>query len=219
MYKFLLTVCVFAANIGTASTSRADLILSIGDIDLQPNLANQTVSVFARFSSSVAAPIPTVGGLQLNVRLGSGTGTPGTAPVFQGAAAGTSLGGISFDGTLWDGSAVDISRDPLTGFAQYASAGISFVSNSDLRTLGSADQLVAKLIIDTSGVNSGTFVVDLNDGDLGPSYFQSIADERLTSSTFASNGLIRIVAVPEPCSLVLTVLSAICLSLSRRRVR
>ena len=152
----------------------------------------------------------TTGGLQLNVRLGDGTGITGSAPVFQGAPAVNSQTGISFLGTIWDGAPVDIvGTAPVdlgggTVAAQYGAMGILYFPDANFRTLNSVPQLVAKLVVDTTGVSSGTFAITLDDVDLGKTYFQSRdGDVNLVKDTFVNNGSFTISAVPEPTSLAL----------------
>ena len=200
-----------------AAPVQADLILSVGDVELRPNMANQEIPVYGLFRNSTAASIATAGGLQLNVRIGDGTGAPGTAPVFEGARDGDSLRGISFEGTIWEGASVDTTPDPLPGFSQYASAGIGFVSNSNFRTFTAADQVVARLFIDTTGVESGIFAIVLDDANITPSYFLSASDDVLSDSTYFQNGSFHVNAVPEPGALWALAMSSLVGIFSRRR--
>jgi len=209
-------------------SANADFILTAGNSVLQANQANQAIPIFATFQSSVAHSIATTGGIQLNVRLGDGSGSPGT-PVFQGANVQNSQLGISFAGTIWDGNTVDISGsapvdlNPLVNggaadiATQYGSMGISFVSNADFRTLTSSPQQIASLIIDTTGVNSGTYAITLDDIVLGKTYFQSATDVDLTANTFVINGTFSIAAVPEPSTVLLIGCASVVAMMLRRR--
>jgi len=193
------------------SPSRGDFVINAGDHVLQANTANQTIPIFAFFTSSAAHSVTSTGGLQFNVRLGDGAGVAGSAPVFQGAsvpAAGTQTG-IQFAGTIWDGLAavdivgtapVDLGNGVVAG--QFGSMGISFITNSNFRVLSAGPQLVAKLVIDTTGVSSGTFAITLDGAELGKTYFQSATDVNLAGNTFVNNGRF-IVSVPEPSTLAL----------------
>ena len=207
------------------SPSRGDFVINAGDHVLQANTANQTIPIFAFFTSSAAHSVTSTGGLQFNVRLGDGAGVAGSAPVFQGAsvpAAGTQTG-IQFAGTIWDGAQVDIAGTAPVDLGggtvadQFGSMGISFITNSNFRALDAGPQLVAKLIIDTTGVSSGTFAITLDGAELGKTYFQSATDVNLANNTIINNGRF-IVSVPEPSTLVMIGCASLAGMAIRRRI-
>ena len=198
--------------------AEGDFVFSFGSTSIQPNMANQQVQLYASFTPG-ASSATMIGGLQLNVRIGDGSGTAGSAPVFQGSSILNSQQGVSFAGTIWDGASTDlIGQAPVDGFPQYASIGISFTNNTDFRTLTNSPQLVARLFLDTTNVFAGNVGITLNDQTLGQSYFQSKSDVPLLSETIVStNANLTINAVPEPSSSILVSCTlAACFWLRRR---
>ncbi len=197
MLKHAWILVLVGCSLVNAPLLRADLILSVGDVVLRPNTANQEIPVFARFLDAPTSSIATVGGLQMYVRLGDGSGIRGTQPVFQGLDSEDNSLGVSFDGTVWDGGeAKTIVRPIWEGFGQYAGAFVVFNTRGDSRLLTTSDQLVAKLRVDTTGVTSGTFAVQLDDGVNDPSHFFSDSGDKLLGATRLQNGSFT-VAVPE----------------------
>lgn len=181
------------AYAGATSTEAA--IINVGSHDLLPNTPNQSVLIYA-----TAEPDELVTGFRLFARTGDGHpdygGGATLEPVFQD---------VDFGGGVWDAFPNTPMVNPVVGYPMYAHATVAF--NVTEQTV-SPNGLVAKLIIDTTGLFSGTYALNLSDiipsspGDVPDSEFLGFQGVGIPIEII--NGQLNI--VPEPSALTILLL-------------
>jgi hypothetical protein len=173
-------------------SAHAALVINVGTIWLDPDLPNQERAL------SVTGGDP-VQGFNLRAQIGDGTG-PNPEPVFQS---------IDFTGGIWDGHAKSVGGGPVAGAPQYAQAWVALNTQNDTT---SANGVLVKLIIDTTGLHSGNFGLLLAGTDIGED-----SDFAPLSATI-TNGTLTI--LPEPATFGLLALGGIgCMFTRRRKTR
>ena len=175
-------------------TASAVPIVTAGNYNLQPNQPNQPVSISVTGGDAVQ-------GVELNARIGTGLGA---IPKFTG---GTVITGTIFasnnqgdfgDGVIGNGTSIPQILNLAT-----ATTGVTTVA---------ASGLLGTLIIDTTGLNAGTYALTLSNTENGPTVLTRPGN---ISTTTVIDGSITI--VPEPATAGLLVLSTGGLLLRRRR--
>jgi hypothetical protein len=115
--------------------------------ELLPNATGQRVEIYASDSASIT-------GLNLRVQLGDGTGAQ-SEPVFEG---------IDFTGSVFETFPTTVSGGPVNGAEQFLQASIVFDSAGNSV---SASGLLATLIVDTTGFDSGSFELKFSATEIG----------------------------------------------------
>ena len=185
-----------------AGLSHGDFVINVGNHSLLPNTPNQPIDVYLT-SNSMADPA--VSGMNFRATLGDGSGNQGKFTGTQGT-----LDGVTFTGGgyFWDVSAsTPIGQAPVVGGPAFADTSINF---STPQTFGLTTSRIATIKVDTTGLFSGTYGIDLLDiANVGLGATQLLLPN--PSSAVASpgpgifqisNGTFQITAVPEPASLL-----------------
>lgn len=140
-----------------ACPAQAHLLLICEVVELLPNTPNQKMRVYAMSSDPADPPIT---GMNLQVAIGDGDG-PLVEPVFQGER----MEGVSWEGTIWQAHNSAASGEaPVKDHTSYATLGMIFTERGKSVR---ADGLVATLIVDTTGIDSGVFAVNIG-GNVEP---------------------------------------------------
>ncbi len=180
----LTACCLLTLWTVAVSTAQADIILTLGDVRLQPNSALQQVAIPLTVTSNNLLA-DQVTGFNLRAQIGDGIGGD-AEPVFSM---------IVFSDTIWDFYPTTVLGGPVDGFEQFAQASVVF-NTSGHRV--AAHGTVAYLFVDTTGFDQGTFEVSLFATQIGAdSEFIGLGDE--VSTTIRSGS---ITVVPEPSGLV-----------------
>lgn len=197
MIRFILATAIVAFS---SVLARAELILEVGNHNLLANTQNQMVDIFVR-STNQSTPI---NGLNLRARLGDGSGSQG---VFQGAAG--SLDGVRMTGGgfFWDfgpNGATAGGEAPIDGLPAFAEVSINFNnsgSTQNTRRIESGTRVrIATLVIDTTGLGTGTYAIDFADTlgvGIGASQFIGAAGADIDFDSIQSGSF---TVVPEPSS-------------------
>lgn len=192
--RLIIVSVVFMVAAGRAY---ADPIITVGNYVLAPNEAGQTIKL-----SVTGGDIVT--GVNLRAQLGDGLG-PNPEPVFQS---------IGFGGDIWDAFPTSASGGPVGGAEQYAQASVVF-SGTGKSVAASGDFVT--LTIDTTGLSSGTYALQLAGTDIGAdTAFIGIGGGDIPATI--TNGTITISTTPEPGSIALLGMGGV-LMLFRRRGR
>ncbi len=180
----IITCCLLTLWTLGLSTARADIILTLGDVRLQPNSALQLAIPLIATSNNLIADQVT--GFNLRAQIGDGIG--GNAePVFSS---------IVFSDTIWDAHPTTVIGGPIEGFEQFAQASVLF--NTTCHRVA-AHGTIAYLFVDTRGFDQGTFRVSLFATQIGQdSEFIGLGGEVISSAI--TNGSITV--VPEPSGLL-----------------
>ena len=183
------------AGVLTASHTFADTIINVGSYHLAPNEPGQTITLAVSGSSQVT-------GFNLRAQLGDGLG-PNPEPLFQA---------VQFGGGIWDAFPTTVAGGPVGGATQYAQASVVFSATGE--SVAASGSLVT-LELDTTGLYSGTYSLDLANTDIGAdSAFIGNGGVDLPATII--NGSVTITSTPEPTSLAL--LSTGCVVLFLRRL-
>ena len=183
-----VVLSVVAAPLASAQPS-----IEVGSHDLLPNTPGQTIEVFVTGGQAIET-------VNLNVQVGDGTNTNG--PTIQGVDA---ITGTLFAPPNNDGGQFDILRDPQVFATTVATPPGTTIA---------ADGLLATIIIDTTGVNTGTYDLKLadtlnDDTDLGFDINLNKIEPTISNGQFT--------VVPEPASVLLLAASGVMLMHRRRR--
>lgn len=186
-----------------ASAAQADLTITVGDHNLLPNTAGQTVQIFV-----VSDTADSTQGLSFNAQLADGgTGAGGSidGPIMTGDATGP--------GTLFETNHNPVSDGSLPpGFVN-----LGFAVQSGTVPIPVGSSLLATLTFDTTGFTTGTYPLILGGPDAINGDTQIAATTGLLSIV---NGSITI--VPEPSSIVLGLFAVAgfgAVAIRRRRAR
>lgn len=167
-------------------------IVVVGDFDLAPNTAGQTIQISVNGGDSVQ-------GLNFNVQIGDGGTDVGGSDIAPRITDVDILSGSIFDGN-------NTGQSSLAGFDLFRAVTTTTNSGSV-----SADGLLATLTIDTTGFGAGTWPLQLQTTAIGASDFAGVP-------MVITDGSITV--VPEPATVVMTVQASIlCLSLGVLRWR
>ena len=185
--RIVLTACGLAVLAATAPADGADPSIVVGSHNLLPNTAGQPVQIRVE-------NVPDVAGVKLNAQIedGSGIGTPR----FSGVDLIT--------GTIFTSNADAWDNGTTPGLLIYSIL-------TPPGTVSASAGLLATLYVDTTGFNSGTFVLSLGDTLNGATTFLSESGE---VPIIITNGTLTV--VPEPSGLAILVTGLIPL-LRRRR--
>lgn len=187
---FVLTVIAITAVNG--SLTRA-AIIRVEDTTLQANTAGQIVRILGSYEGPPA--LAALDGVNFSVLLGRGGPDLG----LPGNITGPAITGINLKpvGGVLSGFTSAQNEIDLGGLTQIVQADL-LRADADVPITGAfTDQLLAELIVDTTGFASGTFQVALQDSDLGvTSTFLGGVGGSLP--TTLQSGSLTISAVPEP---------------------
>ncbi len=177
--RFLI---VGLAGVLTASHAFAGLMISVGNYNLAPNEAGQTITLSVSGGDQVT-------GFNLRAQLGDGLG-PNPEPIFQA---------VGFSGGIWNAFPTIVAGGPVSGAPQYAQASVVFSTTGE--SVAASGDLVT-ITLDTTGLYSGTYSLDLANTDIGAdSAFIGTGGSDLAAAI--TNGSVTIASVPEPSSLTL----------------
>lgn len=182
------TVCGVALF---APAALAQPVLSFGDLELLANTADQEIQVFV--TSDVA-----VQGLNFNVQIGDGGALAGgsTPNLVQGLDVLT--------GTIFEGNNNGISSSRI------AADGLALDTITTATGTVEANGLLGTLTIDTTGIDAGrSFTISTTTLN-GPTDFAGIAATQ-------ANGSLTVVAVPEPATAGVMLVTCAGLLLRRRQ--
>lgn len=181
------------------SAARAVYVIDLSTLNLSlpANNPNNIVEIKLTGRSASEAALT---GFKLHASIGDGSGA-GTEPTFQ---AGGPLTGVDYTGSIWAAStfAYDVQgQTPIAGFPSLAQSGITFTGTGNTVTPQIGDTIV-KLVIDTTGITSGTYALQLTGTEIGaPSEFIGFGGASVPITI--TNGQITVTAVPEPSTLAL----------------
>jgi hypothetical protein len=182
MWRTIAASLVLCAALATAG---ATPIIDVGTHDLRPNEAGQVVRIFVTGGEEVQ-------GLEFNAQIGTGS----SGPMFEYCdILGETVFAESNTG-LNDGSYIDPRRLYL---------GTSALSGTPVY----ADGLLAMLLVDTTGLESGRWPLLMENSFEGPTNFAGAEAD-------IENGWLVIEEVPEPTAALLLTLVA---AMRRRRHR
>lgn len=184
MRKLLLACCFVGL---TAQFSLAEIVVAVGDHDVLANTANQQIDVLV---STDGGQSPTIFGSNLHFQLADGTG-PIVEPVFNG---------FSIDGSIFDVTG--------SGTAGGVVGGGQFIDASATPPAAGVDAngILVSLLIDTTGITSGTFALSGTITEGGANLPTQLLDGNAAARTLVINdGSVTISAVPEPSSVVIVV--------------
>jgi len=119
----------------------------VGDHDLLPDTANQVISILVTGASDVT-------GMNVRAQIGDGTG-PQAEPNFAD---------VDFTGGIWDAHPNTVTGGPVSGAEQFLQGSVVFNNMGDEV---SANGVVVKLVVDTTGFTEGEFDLRLSDTDIG----------------------------------------------------
>lgn len=189
----LSLIALVLAYAGAASTQAA--IINVGYHDLLPNTPNQSVFIYA-----TAEPDELVTGFNLRMQIGDGH------PDFGGGALlEPILQNVDFNGGVWDAFPNTKTGGSVAGYPMYAQASVVFdpVQEPLPPSAISPSGLVAELIVDTTGIFSGSYALDLARTHIGAdSVF--IGAGGIEVPIGIVNGQLNI--VPEPSALTILLL-------------
>jgi hypothetical protein len=191
-----------AALLVAATAARADLVVQLGNYQLQPGQAGQIVPIFVAAQGGEA-----VAGTEFRVQEGDGGTDLGGSDV-----APSMVGDIIGPGTIFElnNSGVNDSSFPML-------VALGTTTSSGFNILSAGDNLWGTLTFDTTGLTSGSWPLIMTGtifGDSGLNPFQ--VGDGLT----ILNGTVTI--VPEPSSVVLGMFAVAGLgavAIRRRRAR
>lgn len=213
----VLAIAVLLGAVAVAQQTQAALIVSIGSTPLQPNTANQPLSVFLR---SDADPVTDVVGMNIFAFIGDGSevqamprfdGTPGTREAVQFADG---AGGQPF---VWENLPSGFSESgsaPEAENVYRSSVGVLADDPFESVTIGTSETLVGQFLIDTTGF-SGTFDFTIANTSEGASEILTFDGSSANSIPFS--GSFQVSAVPEPSSLAMLGVVAVAGAGVRRR--
>jgi hypothetical protein len=177
--QVLFAILFVAPNLG-----KADIVITAGSHEIQPNTPNQLLQVL--ISTDMNDLVST-----MNLRAEIGGGTSG--PVFQGP---TDDNGFTFTGSIFEGADFTAINSPRPENNRTGEAG-AFDSTPVL-----ANGVLGTFIVDTTGISSGTFAFNLiNHSTVG--FLNS--DMGTTPASFL-NGSITV--IPESSAFLLVALAA-----------
>ncbi len=184
-----VALVLILASINQQAKAQTTLTVGPGDSDfgLQPNTANQILHIYVRSTAS-----PTTSGANLILDLGAG-------------APSTGIGSIT--GTVYDGGSLLPDLDPNPYGLNIGILGTIPFTTID----NSGSQILATLLLDTSGLNSGTFNLNFAGTTVNDAFAQPIPYSLTGAST------VTISSVPEPHSIGVFSLAGLVL-LRRRRI-
>ncbi|MCA9217171.1 MAG: PEP-CTERM sorting domain-containing protein [Planctomycetales bacterium] len=184
--KTLVTSCVC---LFVASQANAGIEMFADSYVLAPDTAGQVIDIMI---SSMAGD-PKIVGANFNAQIPSG-------PVFDGP--GGLLDAAQFSpGTIWTPSHHVSGFAPPTGFPEFVTVSVTL---DDLNQSVDASGVIARLVVDTTGLFSGTYDLLLKN-DSSPFVFASnvVLEGGVELEPTLTNGTITINAVPEPSPLLL----------------
>lgn len=199
-WKLLATVLASSLCIVTlcTSTARAGLIIA-GNHTLQANTPNQIISILAGPSS----PGEVAPGLNFNLVIDDGGsvlgGVDGNAPTITKVNLKPAGGLFALLPNL---------QTDVVNFPKLVQSTIVALSIPE-RPVLIPGTVLAEITLDTTGLTSGTWIIDLDGTDIFPT--SDFAGE----ATTISNGILSIAVVPEPSCLLLVGVSIV-LGLRRR---
>jgi hypothetical protein len=211
MRVLLFFLCLFSCYSAFCSLTFGGFVLQVGDHNLQPNAAGQRIDLFL---SSTASTDPVLNGMNFRARLGDGSGTQGVFTGIPGSASGVVLTGGSY---FWDGVANGSTiggQGPVLGAPAFAEISVNFNNSGNsqvLRSIGTDGPVrIASLLVDTTGLFSGTYAIDLSDSltvGIGPTNLIGQGGSEIGIGI--TNGRFQITAVPEPSSLIFSIMVAV----------
>ncbi len=197
LHRLFFVVLAWCA---VTSSSRADIILRVEDTNLIANTPNQVVRILGTYDGTP----PPLDGVSLSVLIGLGGPDPmlGPLPGLPGNIDGPNITSINLKpigGELSSFSSAQIIGSPRDQLIQ---ASLLRADADSPRSAAFTGQLVGLLTVDTTGITSGQYRVDLQNATLGitSSYLGGAGGTVATSLSF---GTVNV--VPEPTSLAMIV--------------
>ena len=181
-------VAVTVALLMTWAAAGATPLIDVGTFDLRPDEAGQTIQIFVTGSDEVQ-------GLEFNAQIGTGA----SGPLFEYCDILTDTVFAESNTGLNDGSYIDPRR---------LYVGTSAASGTPVY----ADGLLATLLLDTTGLQSGRWPLMLENSFEGSTNFAG-ADVEIT------NGWLVIEEIPEPASAAVLCLATVLIRRRRRSGR
>ncbi|MCA9217172.1 MAG: hypothetical protein KDB27_29085 [Planctomycetales bacterium] len=198
--------CACVCSLFIASASHSSIIVTVGDVQLQPNEANQAVPILVSSPDNT----PAVAAFNLVAQLGDGVG--GSAePKFSGAE--DTLDGVDFlTGTIWPASSTTSGTGPVMDFPYFATASVAIEGGGTTV----ADGILVTLFVDTTGFDSGTYDLLVSASQGNDSAFVLPGGSEFSPEI--RNGSITIVPEPTACGLFM-VFVVVGLARGSKRIR
>lgn len=177
--KLVWSLVVFLASNSPSLNGQA-LVISPGNIDLQPDAAGQNVDIFVQNSGTPAA----VTGVQLNIQVGDG-----------GPAAGGTLGPSITAVDVITGTIFESNNNGLGGTGSVTTQIFDRATGTSSGTVNiptSPPSKIATVTFDTTGFMEGTFALTLNTLN-GPTFYTTTGPNLTPTLT---DGTLTI--IPEP---------------------
>lgn len=206
MLRFILSTCLALA---LCQSSLAGFIVSIqaSPSPMDANATGQVLSVFLRSDSGDVSAV----GFDLHGVIGNGAAVQPTMPKFQG---------VSYSGTVWSGLP---SGYTTSGSAPEASnnyqASVGLLGNNappeSVTISGTTPTLVAKFLIDTTGISDMTVPFSITQAGGGSDVIDSGINQILINDF---SGSFQVSAVPEPATIGLIGVAVVGAAGLRRRL-
>jgi hypothetical protein len=192
------------------SSLNASLALQIENKQLLQNTPNQVVRILGTYDGS----LPALNGVEFSIFIGRG-GPDLLAPLpgLPGNVDGPNITSINLKPTGGVFSGFTVGQTVATSLSQFIQADI--ITDSTPLSTAFTDQLVALLIVDTTGVPLGAYEADLENTTLGArsTFLGGLDGARLTTLL---SGTLTVIAVPEPGTILMLSLAGILTILYRR---
>jgi hypothetical protein len=199
----MFTALIAASGwLALAGVARAGSHVDVGNHDLLPNQANQVIVL--QVTNDAGSTPPQVTDFSGYFQIGPNS-LDQAVPQFQGA---------DFTGTFWGANGGPTGGGPETGMAQLMQKGFSLDSGS----VAASGNLI-RLIVDTTGINSGVYDLKLTNSAYFDFFGQnsSFLPAASNDAIAITNGTITI--TPEPAGLSVMLLTGGAIAVRRRRRR
>ncbi len=194
--RFCAVLAVVLLSV-VSSPLHAAIILQIENTGLQANTPNQLVRILGTYDGT----LPAVDGILLNVLIGLGGPDASLGPL-PGNVDGPNITSINLKPAAGALSAFTSSQVLNLQTDQLIQVELLRADANAPISAPFTNQLVAELLVDTTGVAAGAYQVDLANGSLGISS-NFLGGVGGAIATTLNSGTLNVAAVPEPGSLLL----------------
>jgi hypothetical protein len=190
---------MFALLTSSCLVTRADIIIDLPDLVLQPNQANQTFTISVQNTGTSVQ----FTGVQLELITGNGDvsiGGSGGAPAFQAVTL-LASGDLFASNNTGDRGAGNFAADfPPNGLTQVFERITS--TSSGTVTLGNGTFALAAVTFDTTGIQPGVYSWSAATSPNGMSFFTDTSQAGVVNPTLFDGTL---TVVPEPVNVALSI--------------